>query len=132
MYEGIPSPFVVRAHPYPSRFHGTSSVRPVFGFPFVRKPHNVLMPNQYKGLGAEIATVPTTTAPDEIDYPEKHIGWDTSDGIFRDYEVGGGGLFNNVSGLGMTVDAKSVSLFMVGAGIAFAAVSLVLANRKKA
>jgi hypothetical protein len=90
------------------------------------------MPNQYKGLGEGVETVSTVTAPDDIDYPEKHIGWDTRDGIFRDYEVGGGGLFNNVSGLGMTVDAKSVSLFMVGAGLAFAAVSLILANRKKA
>lgn len=127
MAKGIPSPFVVRAHPYPSRVHGTSSIRPVFGMPFVRNVHNVLMPNQYKGVGEDAAPA------EEIDFPEKHIRWDVADGIYRRYEEDGGGIFNNISGLGITMpnlDARTISMFMIGAGAAFIGVSWFMSRKK--
>lgn len=132
MSKGIPSPFVVRVHPPSSRFHGTSSIRPVFGMPYNRNVHNVLMPNQYKGIGEDAATA----APvEEIDFPEKHITWDVADGIYRRYEEDGGGIFDNISGLGITMpnlDARTISMFMIGAGAAFIGVSWYLGRKKGA
>lgn len=103
-YPGIPNPVVVHRHPYPTRFHGTIPVRPVFSFPYVRQPHNVLMPSAFSG--AEFAQ---------------------SDGIFRRPTVDGGGIFNRVlSGpdglgalpLGITTQALAVTAVAAVAGYA--------------
>lgn len=104
---GVPNPLVARAHPYPTRYHGTCSKRPVFGFPFVPGVHNVLLPSELEGLGQ---------------------GVDTKDGIFRRPELDGGGIFNRISGLG-AIDSSSVVTLLLGAAAGFIGVTVYL--RKK-
>jgi hypothetical protein len=48
---GVPNPRVARIHPYPTRYHGTITVRPTFAFPYVRSVHRVMMPSDFHGLG---------------------------------------------------------------------------------
>lgn len=74
---GVPSPYVMHQHPYPTRFHGGIWRRPVFGQPYVRQPFNVVRPSQMAGMGT----------------------WNTADGVFRRPRVDGGGIFNAISGL---------------------------------
>jgi hypothetical protein len=101
----IPSPYITHVHPYPTRFHGGIWKRPVFGLPWVRQPLNVLRPSQMMGIGE----------------------WDVGTGVFRRPDVDGGGLFNEISGLGdvTTTGAK----FLGAAALAFGVVYF-LARKK--
>lgn len=77
---GVPTPYKVHLHPWPTRFRGPIYTRPVFSFPVIAQTQDVIIPSQTQvsGLGA----------------------WDTGRGIFRP-QVRGGGIFDgNLSGLG--------------------------------
>ena len=54
--QGVPSQYAVHYHPWPTRFHGPLYQRPVFRFPWMAQPQNVLMPWQFQGLGADGAS----------------------------------------------------------------------------
>ncbi len=77
---GVPNPLTRHYHPYPTRFHGTNYVRPVFLLPYVQNPYHVNMPGEISGLG---------------DY---NVG----QGIFRPGGYGGGLFDGNLAGLGAT------------------------------
>lgn len=55
---GVANPYVAHVHPFPSRYHGAIYSRPVFGLPYVRRPHAVFKPDDFyeyygvKGLGS--------------------------------------------------------------------------------
>lgn len=58
--QGVPNPYGVRRHPYPSYEHGADYTRPVFAMPFMLNPFNVLeggaaypttVPDPVSGLG---------------------------------------------------------------------------------
>lgn len=111
---GVPSPYTTHIHPYPTRFHGGIWRRPVFGQPWVRAPFNVIRPSQMAasqrpaaGLGGD---------------------WDTGTGVFRRPRVDGGGVFNEISGLGTTTTATGA--FVGGMAIAFGVVYFLLSKKK--
>jgi hypothetical protein len=102
---GIPSPLVTHVHPYPTRHHGGIWKRPEFGLPYVRTPYSVFRPSQMQGLG---------------------LDWDTGTGVFRRPGVDGGGVFNEISGLG----AVSPTKMFLGAAALAIAVGVFVAKRK--
>jgi len=104
----VPSPLVMHVHPYPTRFHGGIWRRPAFGFPWVRSPMNVLRPSQMSGLGT----------------------WNVGDGVFRRPMLDGGGIFNEISGLG-ALDATTAA-FVGGGALAFGLVAFLLTRQKPA
>jgi hypothetical protein len=115
---GVPSPDHAHVHPYPTRFHGGIWTRPVFGFPWNRSPYAVFRPSQMNGLSGPYI--------DPTFRPYHGIGqmWDTGDGVFRRPSYDGGGLFNNVSGLGaLPTDAAK---FFGAAALAFGVTALLL------
>lgn len=56
--QGVPNPYTVHVHPFPTRFHGSMLARPVFDLPYVQSPHAVFKPDDFdtyygvKGLGS--------------------------------------------------------------------------------
>lgn len=44
---GVPTPYAVHVHPYPTRYHGGIWTRPVFGLPYVRSPQAVFKPGDF-------------------------------------------------------------------------------------
>lgn len=93
--QGVPTQYVYQNRVYPTRFHGGSWVRPVFGFPKKTAPFDVFtqsynvdrsMPQPtLSGLGATVGTGPL---------------WNTGEGVFRPGGYGGGVFDGNISGLG--------------------------------
>lgn len=86
---GVPNPLTRHVHPYPTRFHGGNSVRPVFSFPFQYNPQIVNMPSGVHGLGAD---------------------YDVSQGIFRPGGYGGGVFDGNLAGMGALEDLGTKAL----------------------
>ncbi len=85
---GVPNPQTRHVHPYPTRFHGGNSVRPVFTFPFAYNPQIVTLPSGVHGLG---------------DY---NVG----QGVFRPGGYGGGVFDGNLAGLGALEDLGAKAL----------------------
>lgn len=58
MERGVPNPYTVHVHPYPTRYHGGIYTRPVFGLPYVQSPQSVFKPDDFydyygvSGLGS--------------------------------------------------------------------------------
>lgn len=44
---GVPSPYTVHVHPYPTRFHGGIWTRPYSQSPMVQQPHAVFKPDDF-------------------------------------------------------------------------------------
>jgi len=122
---GVPTPYTMHVHPYPTRFHGGIWRRPAFGFPWVRQPFNVTRPSQ------SAYPPPPVTPP--LMTPGGPVGaWDTGDGVFRRPRVDGGGIFNEVSGLGRALGMSATTMTFVGAGlVAFGLVAFLMAKPKK-
>ena len=108
---GVPSPMKTHVHPYPTRFHGGIWTRPVFGFPWVRTPHYVIRPSELTGMGA----VDPTFRP----YHGLGEHWDTGTGVFRRPRSDGGGIFNDVSGLGAAPAPTAVGTFVGAMALGF-------------
>jgi len=51
--QGVPNPFGVRVHPYPTRFHGPVYTRPMASLPWRTRPSNNerALPEAFEGLG---------------------------------------------------------------------------------
>lgn len=89
---GVPSPYAMHVHPYPTRFHGAIYTRPVFSGRMIASPQDVFtssynidrnMPQPtLSGLGAVQSQ------------------WDTGEGIFKPGGYGGGVFDGDISGLG--------------------------------
>ncbi len=92
---GVPSPYVMHRHVYPSRFHGPRYVRPVFGFQ-ENKPGSTI---------ARTQSVMTDGYNLNIDMPQPTLSGlgqtiDTGSGIFKPGGYGGGVFDGDISGLG--------------------------------
>lgn len=123
--QGVPSPYVMHQHPYPTRFHGGIWKRPEFGLPYVRQPYNVIRPSQMTVPGAQNGLGVTAIG-----------AWDTGDGVFRRPTVDGGGIFNEISGLGRSLGrslgmSATTSAFVGGGVIAFGVVAYMMMRKKQ-
>lgn len=115
---GVPSPYTVHVHPYPTRFHGGQWIRPEFGLPYVRTPYAVYKPSDLNGLGND----------DERGVQRGRVNM--RGGIFRRPNVDGGGIFNAVSGVsGLGGVSEGAAAFLAGAAVAFVATYVVIRNR---
>lgn len=93
--QGVPTPYVMHVHPYPTRFHGPIYTRPVFGAPVIARPQDVFTPGYnmnreipqptLSGLGATVG---------------EGMLWETGDGVFKPGGYGGGVFDGDISGLG--------------------------------
>jgi hypothetical protein len=92
---GVPTPYAMHVHPYPTRFHGPIWTRPVFGFPINAIPEGVLMPNRdiVNGLKYPLPAMNGLNGA---------LGWNVGDGVFRPGGYGGGVFDGNIAGLGAT------------------------------
>jgi hypothetical protein len=92
---GVPSPYTMHVHPYPTRFHGPRYTRPVFGAPVIARPQDLFTPGYnmnreisqptLSGLGATVG--------------EGRL-WNEGEGIFKPGGYGGGVFDGDISGLG--------------------------------
>jgi hypothetical protein len=103
---GVPSPYVAHNHPFPTRYKGSISTRPVFGQPFVHSPsayfqNRVLheSPPRWGGQGLDPAAGLGSLGGGDIA---------TGQGVFRPSGEGGGIFANAISGLGeLSADIRS-------------------------
>lgn len=89
---GVPTPYSMHVHPYPTRFHGPIYTRPVFGFPVIARPQQVFTPGYDIDRGAP--------QPPISGLGEVNSSWNTGDGVFRPGGYGGGVFDGDISGLG--------------------------------
>lgn len=61
MSYGVPNPYVVTTHPYPTRYHGGIWTRPTFGMPYMRSVQSVFKNDDFndgnpalRGLGSDV------------------------------------------------------------------------------
>ena len=107
--QGVPTPYLVHVHPYPTRFHGSIYTRPEFGLPAVVEVQNTIKPsdmdpsmrlsysatNQYQGAmqGSDCGCGGVGQSPDGMG-----TLYNTESGVYRRPESDGGGIFNNAIG----------------------------------
>lgn len=89
---GVPTPYVMHVHPYPTRFHGPIYTRPVFGAPVIARPQDVFTPGY--NMNRHIPQ-PTLSGLGEV-----NSSWDTGEGVFKPGGYGGGVFDGDISGLG--------------------------------
>lgn len=93
--QGVPTPYALHVHPYPTRFHGPIYTRPVFGAPVIARPQDVFTPGY--NIDREVAQ-PTLSGLGAT------VGdgmlWDTGNGVFRPGGYGGGVFDGDIAGLG--------------------------------
>lgn len=91
---GVPTPYAMHVHPYPTRFHGGIWTRPVFGFPSAQTPSTVFIP------GRDIDMRPDTpyTGPGVAGLAGDGTSYDVGEGVFRPGGYGGGVFDGNLAG----------------------------------
>jgi hypothetical protein len=50
---GVPNPYTVMLHSYPTRYHGPIYTRPEFGLEWAERPNDFALRNGFMGLGGE-------------------------------------------------------------------------------
>lgn len=101
---GVPTPYSLHVHPYPTRFHGPIYTRPVFGFPVIARPEGVFTPGYDISRGATHVPLSGLGNTEGVD-PGPRL-WNEGDGIFRPGGYGGGVFDGNIAGLG-SIGARS-------------------------
>lgn len=92
---GVPNPYTMHVHPYPTRFHGPIYTRPVFGFPVIARPQDVFTPGYNINRGTPQPTVSGLGST-----VGEGMLWDVGDGVFKPGGYGGGLFDGDISGLG--------------------------------
>ena len=64
--QGVPNPFGVRFHAYPTRYHGPIYTRPMFSLPWMDRPYDFGVERGTAGLGQETTPTPIPAAPEEV------------------------------------------------------------------
>ncbi len=93
---GVPSPYALHVHPYPTRFHGAIYTRPVFGFPQIARTQSVMTP----GYNLDVNRPQPTLSGLGTTEGEEGMLWDTGNGVFKPGGYGGGVFDGDISGLG--------------------------------
>ncbi len=89
---GVPTPYVMHVHPYPTRFHGPIYTRPVFGAPVIARTQSVFTPGYNMNVNIPQPTLSGLGAVQSE--------WDTGQGVFKPGGYGGGVFDGDISGLG--------------------------------
>ena len=55
---GVPNPYTVMLHSYPTRYHGPIYTRPEFGLPWMERPNDFGLEEGMQGLGDDASTAP--------------------------------------------------------------------------
>lgn len=139
---GVPTPYAVHVHPYPTRYHGGQWVRPVFGLPRVQSVSSVFQPNQMQpspGSGELFAPVSGLGSPDGLGDCTRWRGggpaYVTHAGVFRRPRSGGGGVFNRaISNAEPAAPAAEAGVplwayFLAGGAVAFVGAMFLLEDR---
>lgn len=92
---GVPTPFAMHVHPYPTRFHGPIYTRPVFGGPVIARPKDVFT----RGYNLDVNVPQPTLSGLGATVGEGQL-WDTGAGVFKPGGYGGGVFDGDISGLG--------------------------------
>ncbi len=96
---GVPSPFVMHNHPWPTRFHGAQYERYVFGAPVIARTQKVLTPGYDMNVNIPQPTLSGLGAVQSQ--------WDVGQGVFKPGGYGGGVFDGDISGLG-SIGARRV------------------------
>ncbi len=56
--EGVPNPYTVMLHSYPTRYHGPIYTRPEFGLPWAERPNDFGLQPAMLGLGDAASSAP--------------------------------------------------------------------------
>lgn len=99
---GVPTPFTMHVHPYPTRFHGPIYTRPVFGAPVIARPQDVFT----RGYNLDVTRPQPTLSGLGATVGEGPL-WDTGAGVFKPGGYGGGVFDGDISGLG-SIGARRV------------------------
>jgi len=59
---GVPNPFTVMLHSYPTRYHGPIYTRPMNAFPWRERPYDFALEEGMQGLGADESETATPPA----------------------------------------------------------------------
>lgn len=62
---GVPNPYTVMLHSYPTRYHGPIYTRPMFGKPWSERPNDFALEPGFMGLGDEAS----------VDMYRDHVFW---------------------------------------------------------
>ncbi len=89
---GVPTPYAMHVHPYPTRFHGAIYSRPVFGMEQIQQPASVFIP------GRDIDMRPDKPYTGNAFNGLGDLQYDVGEGIFRPGGYGGGVFDGNLSG----------------------------------
>lgn len=94
---GVPTPYAMHIHPYPTRFHGGIWTRPVFGFPSAQAPSTVFIP----GRDIDMRPDKPYTGPGVAGIHGlggDGTSFDVGEGVFRPGGYGGGVFDGNLAG----------------------------------
>ncbi len=98
---GVPSPYAMHVHPYPTRFHGAIYTRPMFSGRMIAQPQDVFTPGY--DTDRHIAQ-PTLSGLGET--VGEGMLWETGQGIFKPGGYGGGVFDGDISGLGSLAPSR--------------------------
>lgn len=118
---GVPSPYSVHVHPWPTRFHGALYARPAFSYPYVVAPQSVFKPDDFvaTGPGTGVRRIPgvPNSAYDRYPWPLNGLGAqslgmtvDTHRGIFG-APGQGSGIFGASAAHGLGEDKPVTELY---------------------
>jgi len=69
--EGVPNPYTVMLHSYPTRYHGPIYTRSMYSLPFIDQPYDFVVEEGMEGLGADASAPAAPRAGQDCDttYP---------------------------------------------------------------
>lgn len=106
---GVPSPYAMHVHPYPTRFHGAIYTRPVFSGRMIASPQDVFTSSY--NIDRNIAQPTLSGLGDTVG---EGMLWETGQGIFKPGGYGGGVFDGDISGLGSLSAGKKRRRFRLG------------------
>ncbi len=63
---GVPNPYTVMLHSYPTRYHGPIYTRPMYALPWSERPNDFALDQSMMGLGAYSTPAPVTEADRKV------------------------------------------------------------------
>src|SRR6267154_2406625 len=109
--QGVPTPYTVHVHPYPTRFHGAIYTRPVFSGRKIARTQAVFTPSY--NIDRNIAQPILSGLGETVG---EGMLWETGQGIFKPGGYGGGVFDGDISGLGSLAPSRQKRRTLRGLG----------------